>query len=146
MKADPARADELFVVAAEMEVPEQRAAFLDRECGGDEALRERVEALLASHFEAGEFLSAAPLIDGPPGMLPDEAMAEEETEIVRMTAFSGKDEAPRNVSASLEQTRLKPEEAGERIGHTSCSSRSARAASARSGWPSRSSRCGGAWR
>jgi serine/threonine protein kinase len=37
---------------------EQRAAFLDRACGLDEGLRRRVEALLAAHAQAGEFLAA----------------------------------------------------------------------------------------
>jgi len=34
----------------------QRAAFLERACGGDVALRQRVEALLQSHEQAGSFL------------------------------------------------------------------------------------------
>ena len=45
------RVEQLFQQAADLPVG-QRAAFLDRECGGDEALRERVKALLAE-MDAG---------------------------------------------------------------------------------------------
>src|SRR2546425_10384615 len=34
----------------------QRSAYLDETCGGDAALRQRVEALLTSHEQAGSFL------------------------------------------------------------------------------------------
>src|SRR5262245_36289210 len=37
--------------------PAERAAFLDRACGGDAALRQRVEALLRCHANAGDFLA-----------------------------------------------------------------------------------------
>ena len=37
-----------------------RVAFLEGACGGDSALRRRVEALLSAHQEAGEFLLAPP--------------------------------------------------------------------------------------
>jgi hypothetical protein len=46
MPVDPARAKSLFLVAADLLDPVERAAFLDRECGGDAQLRKRVEALL----------------------------------------------------------------------------------------------------
>src|SRR5713101_467047 len=35
----------------------QRAAFLERACGGDEALRRRVEVLLRAHDNPGSFLA-----------------------------------------------------------------------------------------
>ena len=47
--------DELFHAALQHE-PEERAAFLDEGCAGDEALRRQVEALLAAHEEAGSFI------------------------------------------------------------------------------------------
>ena len=59
MNPDPARAEALFLAAADFAAPQERAAFLDRECGGDLALRARVEALLASHDDAGDFLQTA---------------------------------------------------------------------------------------
>ncbi len=49
MPVDPRRVKELF--NAVLEIPEQadRAGFLDRECGSDRELRQRLEALLAAH-------------------------------------------------------------------------------------------------
>jgi serine/threonine protein kinase/tetratricopeptide (TPR) repeat protein len=46
----------IFMAALSQETPAQRSAFLDEACGGDPALRQRVEALLASHEQAGSFL------------------------------------------------------------------------------------------
>ena len=48
MAYDPARAKSLFLNAADLADPAERAAYLDRECAGDSALRARVEALLAA--------------------------------------------------------------------------------------------------
>ena len=56
------RANELFDEALKLGSVEERAAFLVRVCGGDEALRERVERLLAAHDQAGAFLGE-PLAD-----------------------------------------------------------------------------------
>ena len=49
MAVDPARAKALFLEASDLGSPEERAAYLDRECGGDAELRARVEVLLAAH-------------------------------------------------------------------------------------------------
>jgi serine/threonine protein kinase/tetratricopeptide (TPR) repeat protein len=46
MAVDAARAKSLFLTASDLADPAERAAFLDRECGGDAELRARVEALL----------------------------------------------------------------------------------------------------
>src|SRR5262245_48956198 len=46
MAPDPARAKSIFLAASDMADPAERAAFLDRECGDNNALRVRVEALL----------------------------------------------------------------------------------------------------
>ncbi len=48
---------ELFEAALERS-PQERAAFLDQACAGDENLRKRLEALLARHEQAGSFLEA----------------------------------------------------------------------------------------
>ncbi len=53
------REDEIFADALELPVAE-RAAFLDRACAGDAALRTRVAALLASHAAAAGFLERSP--------------------------------------------------------------------------------------
>ena len=59
MNRDPSRTEAIFLAAAEIAEPQERGAFLDRECGDDLALRARVEALLASHDDAGDFLETA---------------------------------------------------------------------------------------
>src|SRR6266540_1775745 len=46
----------LMTIFAEALEADARAAYLDRACGGDAALRGRVEALLAAHAGAGRFL------------------------------------------------------------------------------------------
>ena len=51
------RIDQLFHAALESG-PAERAAFLARECGGDESLREEVESLLASHEQSDGFIEA----------------------------------------------------------------------------------------
>jgi serine/threonine protein kinase len=53
------RDDEIFADALELAGAE-RAAFLDRACRDDAALRRRVEALLASHEAAAGFLERSP--------------------------------------------------------------------------------------
>jgi serine/threonine protein kinase/TolB-like protein/Flp pilus assembly protein TadD len=49
--------NDLFHAALERE-PGECAAFLDETCGGDEALRKQVEALLAGHEKAGSFIES----------------------------------------------------------------------------------------
>jgi serine/threonine protein kinase/tetratricopeptide (TPR) repeat protein len=48
MAVDAARAKSLFLTASDFTDPAERAAYLQRECGGDAELRARVEALLAA--------------------------------------------------------------------------------------------------
>ena len=57
----------IFLEALDKDDPTQRSAFLDTACAGDDALRRRVETLLRSHVEAGNFL----------GKLAPERVAEE---------------------------------------------------------------------
>src|SRR5947207_9630754 len=55
MKGDPGR--EVVVFTGALKVPVQdRAAFLEHVCAGDENLRHKVEALLRSHDRVGDFL------------------------------------------------------------------------------------------
>jgi eukaryotic-like serine/threonine-protein kinase len=49
--------DQLFHAALER-APEERAAFLEEVCSGDESLRKQVEALLTAHEEAGSFIES----------------------------------------------------------------------------------------
>src|SRR5438105_14231675 len=46
----------IFMEALEKDGPAERYAYLDEACGGDAALRQRVEALLQSHEQVGRFL------------------------------------------------------------------------------------------
>jgi serine/threonine protein kinase/tetratricopeptide (TPR) repeat protein len=49
----------VFSTALDCGSAEERAAYLDRACAGDPALRERVEALLRAHGRGGDFLGRA---------------------------------------------------------------------------------------
>ncbi|MCI0684621.1 MAG: protein kinase [Gemmataceae bacterium] len=53
---DQSPAEVVFFAALERATPAERAAYLDEACAGNEALRRRVEALLAAHPEVGQFL------------------------------------------------------------------------------------------
>src|SRR5437899_6190722 len=55
MTPNSGRAIELFTEAIQLPVNE-RAALLERACAGDEALRQKIEALLKSNDRAGGFL------------------------------------------------------------------------------------------
>jgi hypothetical protein len=57
MNPDPNLVEAVFAAALE-KPPAQRAAYLDESCAGDPALRQRVEALLKAHGEAGSFLES----------------------------------------------------------------------------------------
>jgi serine/threonine protein kinase/tetratricopeptide (TPR) repeat protein len=48
----------LFIAALEIDDPAERAAFLDRACASDPALRQRIERLLERHQESGSFLDS----------------------------------------------------------------------------------------
>ena len=52
MAVDPARAKSLFLNASDLADPAARAAYLDRECGDDAELRNRVEALLRANEDS----------------------------------------------------------------------------------------------
>ncbi|HEY1376211.1 MAG TPA: hypothetical protein VGF55_05425, partial [Gemmataceae bacterium] len=59
---------ELFIAALPIGDLAERAAYLDRACAGDPALRQRVDALLAAFDRAGTFLQhPAASAAGPAG-------------------------------------------------------------------------------
>jgi hypothetical protein len=58
----PSQVESIFFAALEKKPGAERSAYLDRACGGDTALRLRVERLLDSHPLAMDFL-ARPAID-----------------------------------------------------------------------------------
>jgi WD40 repeat protein/serine/threonine protein kinase len=55
---DPERVQAVFLAAAEQEGAAGRAAVLDRLCGADAGLRQRVETLLRAHEAPGPFLES----------------------------------------------------------------------------------------
>jgi serine/threonine protein kinase/WD40 repeat protein len=68
---------DLFIAALQITDPVERSAWLDRECGGDASLRQRIDVLLEAFDQAGSVLenpvvAVAPTIDEPmterPGM------------------------------------------------------------------------------
>ncbi len=64
MNHDPSRAEALFLAAAEIAAPQERAVFLARECADDHALRRRFDSLLMAHEKVGDFLElAAPSLE-----------------------------------------------------------------------------------
>src|SRR5438132_1697890 len=62
----------IFLEALDKEDPALRLAFLDTACAGDLALRQRVEVLLQSHDNAGDFL-----VKAAPERLAEELAAEQ---------------------------------------------------------------------
>ncbi len=66
MKGNPVQSEEaIFEAALNCATPEARKACLDQACSGQAELRQRVEALLASHEEAGSFLHRPLPVDQP---------------------------------------------------------------------------------
>jgi serine/threonine-protein kinase len=61
------KVEKLFQAAVELE-PHEREAFLAAACGGDESLREQVEALLASDRDAGSFIDL-PVFERAPELI-----------------------------------------------------------------------------
>ena len=59
MNCDPGREVVVFTEALKVAVQE-RTAFLERTCAGDENLRRKVEALLSANDRLGKFLEEPP--------------------------------------------------------------------------------------
>ncbi len=57
----------IFIGARQLSRPQERAAYLERACGDDRPLRERVERKLTAEHKADQFLANNPLqLDDPP--------------------------------------------------------------------------------
>src|SRR6516162_9533351 len=56
---------DLFIAALKITPPAERSAWLDRECGGDAALRERIDVLLQAFDKAGSLLENPAVAVGP---------------------------------------------------------------------------------
>ena len=57
---DPPKRDVMLFAEALQLSPAERCAFLERACGADAELRQRVEQLLKVHDQAGDFLEQPP--------------------------------------------------------------------------------------
>jgi non-specific serine/threonine protein kinase/serine/threonine-protein kinase len=64
MSAEPERIQAVFLLVVEAADADQRAEVLDRECGADGELRQRVEALLQAH-DASEGFVDRPIVSTP---------------------------------------------------------------------------------
>src|SRR5438552_226503 len=67
MKASIQRQLEIFSAALERSAGAEREAFLAQACAGDDALRQSVATLLASHEQSGAFLAEPAPSIGPTG-------------------------------------------------------------------------------
>ena len=63
--------DTIFCEAVEIRDAAARSAYLERACGPDDALRRRVEALIAAHLKAGSFLDQPPPVDSTSAFTPN---------------------------------------------------------------------------
>src|SRR4051812_24731949 len=54
----PMQEQTIFTEALERDDPADRGAFLDRVCGSDQALRQRIEKLLQRHLKTDDFLQS----------------------------------------------------------------------------------------
>ena len=81
MAESPNRQKEIFLKAMDLVSPEERAAFLDQACAGDDALRQRIEAMLKAHTASDSFLekpaaAVGATIDQPPRHLEERGGSE----------------------------------------------------------------------
>ena len=67
MNADTHREEELFDAARKLTDARARAVFLERSCGGDGALRGRIEALLRAAADADDFFAEGSTVLTRPG-------------------------------------------------------------------------------
>ena len=51
-------ADDIFCAAIELPAPAERAAYIQRACGGNDQLLREVQELVEAYFQAGNFLEA----------------------------------------------------------------------------------------
>jgi WD40 repeat protein/serine/threonine protein kinase len=58
MSADPNAARAIFMTALDKTEPAERAAYLAQACGGDDALRQRVDVLLRANDDPGSFMKS----------------------------------------------------------------------------------------
>ena len=91
--------EQVFLAALDLASPDDRAAYLEKACGGNVEFRRQVEELLAAHFKAGAFL------DEPVGMQMGAGLA-----FPIRDRIAGQRANPRGEAAADE---VKPEEADD---------------------------------
>jgi eukaryotic-like serine/threonine-protein kinase len=83
----------LFAEALEFTSPPERAAYLDRACGNDQALRQHLEALLGAHAQVGRFLDPQAAVAGATSSAAGKEIAEASVDN-RMTVPQAGTEGP----------------------------------------------------
>ena len=76
MAVDAARAKSLFLAASDLDDPAERAAYLERACGGDAELRTRVAALLRANDAAPLPVAGEGTVDSAGGQAEPEDYAD----------------------------------------------------------------------
>jgi serine/threonine protein kinase len=104
---NPAQVESIFFAALEKKSGAERAEYLDQACGGDAALRERVERLLESHPHAKDFLSR-PAVDR------DNVGLDIAAELMTNLAPTfGPDDGPRESRAAIDGSATLDDERGD---------------------------------
>jgi serine/threonine protein kinase len=101
----------IVMAALEIQSPHERAAYLESACGGNAELRRRVDRLLQSHSQIGDFLERSPLLDLADELLADTSRGPEETQ-----TSAAKSPAGTGDSRDLALALLAPCDKPDRIG------------------------------
>ncbi len=93
----------IFDEAVEIASPEDRAAYLDRACGGDANIRSEVDALLQAFDRAGSFMEASPALEmlNVTADAVDPAGPEDDPERTASTAGEAVEPGPPGATGSL---------------------------------------------
>ena len=133
----------IFIAALDHEPGAERAAYLDAACGDNADLRRRVEALLAAHERADEVL-------GPAGEQAGGSVTIDSNAGRPKAEATSRTNARPEVSCRRPRSRptikRRPDQTSSSPVATRSSRRSAKAAWAKSGSPSRPSRSSAKWR
>jgi serine/threonine protein kinase len=116
MAIDSTRVKEIFLEAAELPDEAARAAFLDKACGADAGVRERVEALLRSHDSEGSFLGTPAAVVPDPADVPAAAMTPDSDPAAWVTRTAGSEHDPSDEPLTFLAAPTRPDALG-RLGH-----------------------------
>jgi serine/threonine protein kinase len=117
MTIDPKRVKAIFLEAAELPDEAARAAYLDKACGADAGVRERVEALLRSHDPEGSFLGApAAVVPDPDNGATQALTGTPEPAVAATQTAAGENGSPDDEPLAFLAPPTRPDALG-RIGH-----------------------------